>query len=205
MNAKKQEGGLSDWLTPPEQPPADIYAVGFQEIVDLNAVNVALDGGKAHSRSKFWREQISECLESTRERYRLVMEKHLVGLLLCVYVRESMYADVKDARAVSTGVGLLGMMGNKGGVCVRLSVFDSSVCFVCSHLAAHRENLQGRNADFRNIVERSFFPAQNHRGGDGGGGGGGGGSSGASGEGGGNSNGISTEEPTRRSALIRPR
>jgi hypothetical protein len=40
VNAKKQEGGLSEWLLPPASTPSDIYVVGFQEIVDLNVVNV---------------------------------------------------------------------------------------------------------------------------------------------------------------------
>ena len=40
------------------------------------------------------------------------------------------------------------MMGNKGGAAIRMKLMDSTVCFVCSHLAAHRENVAGRNADF---------------------------------------------------------
>ena len=48
--------------------------------------------------------------------------------------------------------GLLGMMGNKGGAAIRFKLLDSSVCFVCSHLAAHRENVAGRNADFHKWV-----------------------------------------------------
>ena len=51
----------------------------------------------------------------------------------------------------------MGMMGNKGGVAIRLSLFDSSLCVVCAHLAAHRENVVGRNSDYRNIVNRTVF------------------------------------------------
>ena len=43
--------------------------------------------------------------------------------------------------------------------CAR-SFYDSALCFVCAHLAAHKENVAGRNADYRNIIERSLFPAQ---------------------------------------------
>lgn len=39
-------------------------------------------------------------------------------------------------------------MGNKGGAAIRFKLMDSTLCFVCSHLAAHRENVAGRNADF---------------------------------------------------------
>lgn len=44
------------------------------------------------------------------------------------------------------------MMGNKGGAAIRFRLLDSTVCFVCSHLAAHRENVAGRNADFHKWV-----------------------------------------------------
>ena len=50
--------------------------------------------------------------------------------------------------ATTAATGLLGMMGNKGGAAIRMKILDSTVCFVCSHLAAHRENVAGRNADF---------------------------------------------------------
>ena len=157
VNAKKQEGGLNDWLLPKEHGLADVYAIGFQEMVDLNAMNVAIDSSKSQQRSQFWQGCIVECLQSTGSGFALVAEKHLVGLLLVVYVRESLLGYVKDVRVASTGVGLMGMMGNKGGVSVRMSLYDTAVCFVCAHLAAHRENVAGRNADFKNIMERTLL------------------------------------------------
>eukprot|EP01032_Pedospumella_encystans_P014590 gene14590-16746_t len=157
VNAKKQDGSLQDWILPSDNVLADVYAVGFQEIVDLNAMNVAINSGETQKKTQFWHDKIGECLESTGVKFTLIMEKALVGLLICVYVKDELLPHVKDVRSTSTGVGLMGMMGNKGGVAVRLSVYDSSLCFVCAHLAAHRENIAGRNADFKNIVERSVF------------------------------------------------
>jgi phosphatidylinositol-bisphosphatase len=51
----------------------------------------------------------------------------------------------------------MGMMGNKGGVSVRLQFYDSTLCIVNSHLAAHRENVIGRNADFHNIFSKLCY------------------------------------------------
>jgi inositol polyphosphate 5-phosphatase INPP5B/F len=163
VNAKKQEGGLHDWLMPKScTAPVDIYAIGFQEIVDLNASNVLLDGSKTVERSKFWQQRIEDCLTTKKGAtggYTLVMSKSLVGLLLCVYVSNRMMPYVTDVRATHQATGIMGVMGNKGGVCIRLSVYDTSLCFVCAHLAAHRENVVGRNADFKTIVEGIQFPA----------------------------------------------
>lgn len=137
VNAKKLEGSLDDWLLPQNGNSAcDVYAIGFQEIVDLNAINVAIDGSKTLQRSLFWQEKIHECLVSTGFKYIKVADKHLVGLLVVIFVKDSVYPYVKDIKAASIGVGLMGVMGNKGGVAIRLSLYDSSICFVCSHLAA---------------------------------------------------------------------
>ena len=51
----------------------------------------------------------------------------------------------------------MGMLGNKGGVSVRLQFYDSTICFVCTHLAAHRENVAGRNADYFNVLQKVSF------------------------------------------------
>ncbi len=60
-------------------------------------------------------------------------------------------------QATTARVGMMGVMGNKGAVVVRLSLYDSTVCFVCAHMAAKRSNIQGRNADFWSILAKTAF------------------------------------------------
>ena len=50
-----------------------------------------------------------------------------------------------------------GAQGNKGAVGVRMKLFDSTVCFVCGHLAAHQLNIAGRNADASSITTKLLF------------------------------------------------
>jgi inositol polyphosphate 5-phosphatase INPP5B/F len=124
--------------------------------VDLNAVNVAVDN-KTQQRSTFWIERLRTTLGNTGESYTLLTQKSMVGLLICVFVQSSHHPRVRFVQSASVGVGVLGMGGNKGGVSIRLQFYDTTLCFVCSHLAAHRENVVGRNADFRNIYNKTSF------------------------------------------------
>ena len=129
----------------------------LSEIVDLNAMNVALDGSKTQSRAQFWQDKVLETLCNNGNRFNVVMNKALVGLLLIVIVKDTVYPFVKDIRAATLGVGLMGVLGNKGGVCIRMSLHDSAICFITAHLAAHRENVSGRNSDYKNIIQRILF------------------------------------------------
>ena len=56
-----------------------------------------------------------------------------------------------------TKTGLGGAAGNKGGVLLRFVYYNTSLCFVCAHFAAHQKQVKERNDDFRQIYEQSQF------------------------------------------------
>lgn len=143
---------LQPWLWTADR--TDVYAIGLQEMVDLTAVNVVADGKSAKKRAESWRETLDQALGPLGF-YDLVAQKHMVGVLLCVYARRGLACS--EAAAASVGCGVMGMLGNKGGVSVRVRVWDSTLCFVCSHLAAHRENVEGRNSDVATILAKTEF------------------------------------------------
>lgn len=129
----------------------DIYCIGFQEIVDLNAGNLLVD----HNAAKPWEEKIERTL---KQQFSLVASRHLVGISLSVYVRRNLYAEVSNVEAETVGVGIMGVGGNKGAVGIRFNLYNSSICLINSHLAAHQHNSAGRNSDFLNICARLLFP-----------------------------------------------
>jgi len=54
-------------------------------------------------------------------------------------------------------VGVMGIMGNKGGVVTRFQLYQMSFFFLCTHLAAHQNNVNGRNNDYANILNKIEF------------------------------------------------
>lgn len=61
--AKVDEEGLIPWLRPDNEEISDIYAIGFQEMVELTPVNVAVDP-QGPQRMKFWENHLYENLNS---------------------------------------------------------------------------------------------------------------------------------------------
>lgn len=65
------------------------------------------------------------------------------------------HSDV-SVNSVKTGIG--GKAGNKGGVAIRFLLNSTSLCFVCSHFAAHQSKVVERNNDFAEICRKVQFP-----------------------------------------------
>ena len=138
-------------------------------------------------------------MEASGERYTLLIERHLVGILFFVIVKDTLLTNITDLRAVTTGriilirllttysfihsltrtgIGIFGMMGNKGGISIRFNLHETSICFVCAHLRAQQKAVDGRvlihslihllthssthsctqNEDVRMILEKTVLP-----------------------------------------------
>lgn len=136
----------------------DIYAIGFEEIVDLNASNImAASSDNADS----WCKSLKNILSSKRE-YVLLTSTQLVGVCLFVFIKPELLPYIKDVTTDSVKTGMGGATGNKGAVMVRLTLAATSLCFICSHFAAGQSQVADRNADFNEITRKLKFPIQSN-------------------------------------------
>ncbi|XP_015750867.1 PREDICTED: synaptojanin-1-like, partial [Acropora digitifera] len=134
--------------------PTDVFAIGFEELVDLNASNIV---STRSNQRKEWGEELRRII-SRDHPYVLITCEQLVGVCLFVFVRPHLVPFVRDVAVQSVKTGMGGNAGNKGGVAIRFVLHATSVCFVCSHFAAGQSGVSDRNRDYQDITSRIAFP-----------------------------------------------
>jgi hypothetical protein len=107
----------------------------FQEIVDLNAVNVAMSDSKSLQRAALWKFNIEDYLSNLKKEYKLVSQQTLVGVLLFVFVQVEHLGDLECK--VGVWLAACGSCTLCNGTCTGLRVRCTSQWFLCrpgSHL-----------------------------------------------------------------------
>lgn len=198
---------LREWLR--LSTPADIYVLGFQEIVPLNAGNIlgtedngpaakwlsligqALNedfdfpvdhGDAARHLPLFHDKQVSLqqrdssvdsvssddgedfenlCMHDSpsRIKYCFAASKQMVGLFLCVWIRLDLRPHISSLKVSRVGRGIMGYLGNKGSISISMILHQTTLCFVCTHLAAGEKEGDElkRNSDVIDILKRTRF------------------------------------------------
>ncbi len=77
---------------------------------------------------------------------------------MIIFSKKTLSDNIKEVQTAYLGTGILGMMGNKGGVAVRLRIFDTYCCFVNCHLASDTSMVDRRNMDFMYLCQGLVFP-----------------------------------------------
>lgn len=156
---------LSDWLLDSTESSlvatadnkevhTDIFAIGFEEIVDLNAGNIM---AASSENAKSWAEELEKVLSRDRP-YVLLSSQQLVGVCLYVFARPEISPYIRDVAVDCVKTGLGGATGNKGGTAIRMVLHGTSLCFVCAHFAAGQSQVTERNADYSEITRKISFP-----------------------------------------------
>ncbi|BEJ11943.1 hypothetical protein CspHIS471_0204030 [Cutaneotrichosporon sp. HIS471] len=124
----------------------DILVVGLQE-ADLRSQSLLVSQGD--ERANAWEVAIFEGLREKEDAYEKVAMMQYVGVILLVFAKTPIRPYVRMVQTAARGIGLWGFGGNKAGVALRMKVFDTTVCFVNSHLAAFASQISRRRLDYQ--------------------------------------------------------
>ncbi|KAJ3130017.1 hypothetical protein HK098_006729 [Nowakowskiella sp. JEL0407] len=152
----------------------DIVVFGLQEIVDLQSKKVQAQtifqkarkpdsSSNGSPRSQAWQSYFNQELRYAFEEfgkldYIELASREMVGLYLIVFAKKDPSRRYWGNVVVTkTQTGMKGYHGNKGSIAIRLTVDDSSFCFINCHLAAHQTHISSRNNDAASIIRDTVF------------------------------------------------
>ncbi|KAI8339909.1 Endonuclease/exonuclease/phosphatase [Chlamydoabsidia padenii] len=151
LGASKDDG--SNTIEP------DFYVIGLQEMETNTEAYLYHDPTKEN----IWVQAVLNGLGQKKNGYYKVASLQLVTMLIIVIAKTEHQPFISEVESRNCGVGLMNMMGNKGGCSVRFRYHDSYFCFVTSHLAAFVANSERRNQDFTEIAKRLVFTQQSDK------------------------------------------
>lgn len=172
VNGKHPDEDLRPWFFL-NQDPVDIYAIGFQEVVELSTTSYMLQSDWAERELRWIQVIDNELCNCTEEsfnlkaflrkskrppKYRRVVKYRMFGLLLLIYVSDRLNAEcISEIFTSEVPTGIMDTLGNKGSIGISFKVNETRLCFVCSHFASDTDKLQKRNSDYRSTKQRMKF------------------------------------------------
>mmetsp|Transcript_48677 Transcript_48677/g.126326 ORF Transcript_48677/g.126326 Transcript_48677/m.126326 type:complete len:616 (-) Transcript_48677:315-2162(-) len=127
----------------------DIIAVGTQECI-WRGDSKGYDDQKAKADlQKRWE-------EAAGDGYRTLCSLKHWDRTLTILVRKSNWCRIADVEYGQENTGIAHIIGNKGAVLAKLNFYDTTICFVNSHLAAQKSdeaNPGARNANVAEVVQ----------------------------------------------------
>lgn len=135
----------------------DLIVVSLQE-VDMGSVALVKESTDC---SVAWAEAIIDALHTATDcklNYRKMKVVQLVGLVLIVLVQVKHVDYITHIRLSLTRTGVMRVLGNKGSVAMRATIYGKRFLFIAAHFAAHKYNELQRAKDYRASLSDISFP-----------------------------------------------
>jgi len=145
---------LDSWLIPKDKIVPNLYFVGLQEVVELNAGNIVLNLEDREKVLYDWSKKIENSIQKVGNYYKL-MEMNLVGINLYCYVLDKDYENITNLtkKYVKTG---FGGAGNKGSCCINFNYYSTCISVACSHLAAGEKKNKQRLKEISQVLRQKL-------------------------------------------------
>lgn len=134
----------------------DLLLVSLQEVEMTGAALVR----ESTQRSWEWTDAIIETLAAASDRaieYKKVQVVQLVGLVLIVLVQAKHVDYVSHVRLSLTRTGALSVLGNKGSVAMRVTIYGKRFLIVSAHFVAHKYNEKRRTSNYQAALKDIRF------------------------------------------------
>ncbi|EPZ34096.1 Inositol polyphosphate-related phosphatase domain-containing protein [Rozella allomycis CSF55] len=148
-----------------EMDKPDLMVIGFQEVENLDKVQKKMFSNSKNStdddqsRLKLWQEFFSKLIKQIKPdvSYSFVGGEQMVGLMLCVFIKDSELHRIKHVNFGKAKTGFKGYYGNKGAIGFRVIIDDASLAFLNAHLAAGHSKTRERNHHANSILKNIEF------------------------------------------------
>ncbi|KAJ7523805.1 hypothetical protein O6H91_18G063200 [Diphasiastrum complanatum] len=145
---------VGTWNVGNTRPPADLSSWlptnSFYEIVAIGAQECEYQPEASFSEcGKDWLHSLRSQLGP---RYKILKATSRGQMRLAVFVRDNEEKAICEVYKDSEATGVGHVMANKGGLCIAFKFWDTRLCFVNSHFAAHVGQCSARNGNYREIV-----------------------------------------------------
>ncbi|KAL7708063.1 hypothetical protein N2W54_007004 [Lotmaria passim] len=146
---------LTEWQWLESKFP-DLFLISLQEVEMTGTALVR----ESTQRRWEWTDAIIETLHAASNRmieYKKVQVVQLVGLVLIVLVQARHVDYVSHVRLSLTRTGALSMLGNKGSVAMRATIYGKRFLFISAHFAAHTYNEKKRTNNYQAALKDIRF------------------------------------------------
>ena len=146
---------LDSWLLSRSQEVIpNIYVIGLQEVVELNAGNIVLNLEDREKILLEWSKKIENSLKKIGN-YKRLIAMNLVGINLYCYALEKDADNITNLtkKYIKTG---FGGAGNKGSCCINFNYYSTTISIACSHLAAGEKKNKQRLKEISEVLTQKI-------------------------------------------------